>query len=195
MSVRLSTLAVVVAALLVAAVPAFATDEPPAPKTPTTPAKPNTPSKPRCIDTMRPASKLLGKSVRRGPVKTLRGRTRDLGCSVSGLGTVRVVQISVAAVKAGLCQFVSTKGTRTAWRKCSPARWLRVTPGAQWTLRLAKPLRPGSYLIRIRAVDSARNAEQVHGTRLTVSPSPSAAAKSKPAPHKRTARAPHSGRS
>ena len=187
MSVRLSTLAAVVAALLIAAVPAFATDEPPSP------TKPGTPSKPRCIDTMRPTSKLLGKTVRRGPVKTLRGRTRDLGCSISGLGNVRVVQVSVAALKSGRCQFVSKAGTRSALRKCSPARWLRATPGATWTVRLEKPLPAGSYLIRIRAVDSAHNTEKVHGTRVTIEPS--ASASTRPSTPKRTDRAPRRGRS
>jgi hypothetical protein len=192
MSVRVSTLVVAVAALVFWVAPAFATEEPPptppppphsppnpppppqspqspqSPQAPQTPQSPLTPPGKRCVDTMRPTSKLVGKAVLRGKVTTLRGRTRDLGCSVSGLGKVRLVQVSVAELKAGRCRFVDRAGKRSLLRKCAPVRWMRATAKSDWTLRVAKRLRAGTYLVRIRAVDNSRNVEKTRSTRLTV---------------------------
>jgi hypothetical protein len=185
MFVRASTLVVAVAALVFSVAPAFATEEPlptplPPPHSPQPPQPPQSPQAPqapqspvtpptkRCVDTMRPTSKLVGGAVRRGKLTTLRGRTRDLGCSVSGLGKVRLVQVSVAELKAGRCQFVDKAGKRSLPRKCSPVRWMRATAKSNWTLRVAKPLNAGKYLVRIRAVDNSRNVEQTRSTRLTV---------------------------
>jgi hypothetical protein len=176
MSIRLTTLAVAVAvtALFVAVAPAFATEDVPPPVPPGQPGQPGQPTlppaqpKPNCVDTMRPTSKLVGRVARTGRVTTLRGTTRDLGCSLSGLGVLRNVQVSLAQLKAGRCQFVAKNGKRSLWRKCAPARWMRANASSNWTLRLRKPLRHGSYLVRVRAVDSARNVEKPRNVRLTI---------------------------
>jgi hypothetical protein len=192
MSVRPTTFAVAaLAALAVAVAPAFATEPappnpPPPPTTPgqpttptPTPPPPTTPNPPpptsgpapapkKCVDTMRPSSKLAGSAVRRGHVTTLRGKTRDLGCKVSGLGTVRSVQISISRAVGKQCQFVNMSGKSGPKRKCSAPGWLRAKGGANWKLQLRKPLAAGKYIVRVRATDASRNVERPRSFRLTV---------------------------
>jgi hypothetical protein len=177
MSVRVTTFAIaVIASLVVAVAPAFASEpappNPPPQPPPTVPGQPPTsepgPAPKKCVDTMRPSSKLAGGTARKGRVATLRGTTRDLGCAVSGLGKLRTVQVSVARLDGKQCQFVDRKGKRSLWRKCTPARWMRATGGASWNLQLRKPLAAGKYLVRIRATDASRNVERPRSIRLTV---------------------------
>jgi hypothetical protein len=179
MSVRVTTFAVAaIAALAVAVAPAFASEPaPPNPSPPpTAPGQPPTPPTPptsdgapkKCVDTMRPSSKLAGRAARAGRVTTLKGTTRDLGCAVSGLGKLRTVQVSVAQLKGGRCQFGAKDGKRSLWRKCTPVRWMRATGGVSWNLQLRKPLAAGKYLVRIRATDASRNVERPRSIRLTV---------------------------
>jgi hypothetical protein len=112
--------------------------------------------------------------VRKGPVRVLQGRTRDLGCSLTGIGKLRSIQVAVA--KAGRCSVAkaskkakgSQKAKRTLPSSTCSARWLRAKGSASWTVRLSRPLTKGVYTVRIRAVDSAGNIEKPRAVRLTV---------------------------
>jgi Zn-dependent M28 family amino/carboxypeptidase len=93
----------------------------------------------------------------------LSGRSTDTGCAastgfLSRRGHVVRVAISVATSRHGTCQFLKPDGRLTAPRPCSHVVWLRATGTSHWRLSLRTRARPGSYRVRVVAVD-------VHGQR------------------------------
>jgi hypothetical protein len=101
-----------------------------------------------------PASRLAKRRISRRGL-TLVGTSRsDGGCA--GKVPVNVVQVAVArAEKHGRCRYLTVSGSRRPRSRCSRPFWLLARGGGSgWKLRIRHRLRPGRYVVRIRAIDS-----------------------------------------
>jgi hypothetical protein len=125
-----------------------------------------------CRDVVAPRSSV---SHRRGRLSRsslrLSGRALDPGCrggprAASRAGRVASVSVSVALRASGRCRFLGSSGRLGAPRSCSrlallPTR-LSQRAGrrkADWAVREAVSLPPGSYVVVSRARDAAGNGE------------------------------------
>jgi hypothetical protein len=145
-------------AVALSAGPAMATDDPP---TPPPPPKP-------CTDKMRPTSSAGANLIRALRAHVIRGTARDLSCSVTGRGKVTRVRISIARKNGKFCQHLSAKKVFGRKGSCARLTWLPVTGTASWSFRLPKKLTRGTYVIRSRAVDAARNLERPRVRRVVL---------------------------
>lgn len=85
----------------------------------------------------------------------LAGLSRSRGCSV-----VRRVEVSVARrVGRKSCRNLGARRFGHT-RPCRRVRWLRARGTAAWSFRLSVKLRPGRYLIRVRARDATGTVER-----------------------------------
>jgi hypothetical protein len=121
--------------------------------------------RPACRDATAPRATLPARTVRRrAGVVSLRGRATDRGCRATAqldrrAGKVARVQVAVARRAGKRCRFVtSARGRLGAARSCArPAFRTARLSGAAWSLRL-RGLRPGTYVVTVRATDAAGNA-------------------------------------
>ncbi len=151
-------IAVVVAALV--AVPAMATDEVPAPPAPPAPPAQSAPAPTggSCTDNSKPSARIstsAGKAAR--SQLNVRGTASDRGCGASGKGTVSRVTVSVQRKSGKRCQFMSSKGKLSSKKSCGTPKWLSAHGTSKWSFSLPKSLPQGTYLVRVRALDSAGN--------------------------------------
>ena len=109
-----------------------------------------------CSDGAAPRSRFLRRKSRvgRNGVR-LRGRARDRGC-----GGTRRVQVSVARKVGGRCAFLRRNGRFTRARSCRRALYLKARGNRRWRLRRRVSLPAGTYVVRVRAVDTAGNRER-----------------------------------
>jgi hypothetical protein len=178
----LTVAAVCLAGASIFASAALATGEPPPPipPPPTLPPGPGpVPDSPppttpaltipkKCKDDMRPSSTLKVQRGKKNPKRLVRGTARDLGCAVSGKGTVRRVQVSLKRKTGRRCQSVSMTGRLGRPGSCTRAVWLKAAGTAKWSFRLPKSLRRGTYLISSRAVDAAGNVGRPRSARFVI---------------------------
>ena len=109
-----------------------------------------------CSDGASPLSRFLRRKSRVGRAGfRLRGRARDRGCG----GTKRV-QVSVARRVGGRCAFLRRGGRFTKPRRCRRAVYLTARGKRNWRLRKRVSLPAGTYVIRVRSVDTAGNRER-----------------------------------
>jgi hypothetical protein len=153
--------------LAFAGTPAFATDDPPpaSPPTATAPA-PAAPGAPGCTDLRRPRTRVSTSSAVASRRHILRGSASDSGCTGS---SVALVTVAVELRHGKKCQFLKTNGRLGKQGSCSRTGWLAAKGTKNWSLRLPKRLRKGSYQILTRAVDAAGNVERAHARRLAIS--------------------------
>jgi hypothetical protein len=142
----------------VAAVPAMATDDVPAPPAPPVQsAPPATGGLGTCTDTSRPTSHISTRAAGAASKHVVRGTTSDRGCGVAGRGTVARVTVSVSRKRGARCQYMSSKGRLGSAKSCARPTWLAARGSSQWSFRLPKSLSRGAYVVRVRALDSAGN--------------------------------------
>ena len=136
---------------------ALATDDVPAPPDPTP-----------CTDDIKPTSTAGAKLAAGVKSRVIRGTAKDLGCSVSGVGAVKTVGISVARKNGAYCQNLAAGGKigKATW--CGRPTWLPAKGTATWTFKLPKKLPKGTYVIRTRAVDADGNVERPKVKRVVV---------------------------
>jgi len=156
------SLIISVAACVAVAAPAMATDEVPAPPVPPADAAPApTPpsaSAPGCTDTSKPTSRISTSASRAGRTGTVRGTASDArGCGVAGQGSVAYVSVSVQRKSGKRCKFMSSKGSLGKAKSCSSPKWLSAHGKSKWSFGLPKRLPHGSYVVHVRAHDSAGN--------------------------------------
>jgi hypothetical protein len=165
---RYIPVAALAACLLSASAPAFATDDPPpaSPPPATAPAPAAAPTAPGCTDLTRPRSRVATTSRVASRRHMVRGTALDGGCSGS---SVALVTAAVELRHAKKCQFLKSNGKLSKPGSCSRPSWLAATGTKQWSLRLPKTLKRGSYQILTRAVDAAGNVERAHARRLAIS--------------------------
>jgi hypothetical protein len=119
---------------------------------------------PRCRDTLAPVSSF----ARRHPVVvshnrklTVRGSAHDRGCAK------RVALVTVAVAKrvaGGRCRYLQASGRLGTRGRCRSTTYVSARGTKHWSLRVARPLPRGSYVVRSRAIDVAGNVE--HKPRL-----------------------------
>lgn len=97
-----------------------------------------------------------------GVMRVSRGRLGFAGLDPAG---VRKASMSLRRRGRGGCRFLGREGLFRA-RSCSRPRWNPVR-GADNFRRLMRPVRPGRYVLRLRAVD-ARGNRQTRGQRFVV---------------------------
>ena len=151
-------IAVAVAAL--AAVPAMATDEVPAPPAPPVPPAQSAPAPTggSCTDSSKPSTRISTKAGRSAHSSlTVRGKSSDRGCGASGSGAVSRVTVSVQRKNGKRCQFMSSKGKLGSKKSCGSPKWLSAHGTSSWSFGMPKSLPRGTYLVRVRAHDSAGN--------------------------------------
>ncbi len=109
-----------------------------------------------CRDRTRPTSTVRRGSLRvtRGGVR-LRGVARDRGCPSA---RVQRVEVALARRVGSGCRFVRRDGTFSPRRRCTRPTFLPARGTAAWRFA-SRPLKPGRYVLRIRAVDGAGNRE------------------------------------
>ena len=156
------SLIISVAACVAAAAPAMATDEVPAPPVPPAAAVPApTPpsaSAPGCKDSSKPTSRISTSSSRAARSNVVRGTASDAkGCGVAGRGSVAYVTVSVQRKSGKRCQAMSSKGKLGSAKSCSSPKWLSAHGKKTWSFGLPKRLPHGSYVVHVRAHDSAGN--------------------------------------
>jgi hypothetical protein len=175
---RYIPVAALAACLLSASAPAFATDDPPpaspppatAPAAPAAPEPAATPTAPGCSDLTKPRSRVATTSRTASRRHMLRGTALDGGCTGS---SVALVTVAVELRHGKKCQFLKANGKLSKAGSCSRTSWLAAKGTKQWSLRLPKTLKRGSYQILTRAVDAAGNVERAHARRLAISRPPS----------------------
>src|SRR3954454_9801321 len=158
---RYIPVAALAACLLSASAPAFATDDPPpaSPPPATAPAPAATPTAPGCSDLTKPRSRVATTSRTASRRHMLRGTALDGGCTGS---SVALVTVAVELRHGKKCQFLKANGKLSKAGSCSRTGWLAAKGTKQWSLRLPKTLKRGSYQILTRAVDAAGNVERAH---------------------------------
>lgn len=111
-----------------------------------------------------PPRSSLVRRLRRGPRGTvIRGRARAAGCR-----RLMRVRVSVARVVGGRrCRLLGPRGRFGRVRSCRRSRYLRVRGKSKWRLVTRARLRPGHYLVRVRAVDDAGRRERRRTRRNT----------------------------
>jgi hypothetical protein len=165
MFMRLPYLSLIVSlAAALAAVPAMATDEVPAPPAPPAQGVPPAQVSPpatgglgACTDSSRPSSRISTSSARAGRRGVVRGTASDRGCGASGRGSVARVTISVVRKHGKRCRYMSSGGRLGRAKSCSAPTWLTAHGSSRWSFGLPKKLPRGAYKIHVRAVDSAAN--------------------------------------
>jgi hypothetical protein len=84
----------------------------------------------------------------------IRGRASDSGCAASAIARV---EVAIARKAGRRCRFVKRSGKLTLRRACSRALFLAANGAASWSLTARRRLPRGTYIIRVRARDSAGN--------------------------------------
>lgn len=117
-----------------------------------------------CTDSSAPVTRpaVASKTVSKGRRLRLRGRSTDVGC-----GGVTAVQVSLRTAGTDTCRFLTAKGTWVTAR-CATKRWTLTAAGTdRWLLTTPARLRQrGSYVLHVRAVDSAGNVERARKANL-----------------------------
>jgi hypothetical protein len=116
---------------------------------------------PRCKDTTAPVSTFARPAVRisRTRVLTVRGTASDRGCSH------RVARVTVAIARRagqGRCRYVQASGRLGRRGSCRHTTYASARGTKHWTLRVARRVPPGTYVVRSRAIDAAGNVEHKH---------------------------------
>jgi hypothetical protein len=116
---------------------------------------------PRCKDTTAPVSTFARPAVRisRTRVLTVRGTASDRGCSH------RVARVTVAIARRagqGRCRYVQASGRLGPRGSCRHTTYVSARGTKHWTLRVARRVPPGTYVVRSRAIDAAGNVEHKH---------------------------------
>jgi hypothetical protein len=110
-----------------------------------------------CVDRAAPVVHVLSRLVRSRTATTLSGSTSDVGCGAHGAGTVKTVDIAVARRQGKQCRFMSVRGKLAKARSCNRRAYLRAKGTARWSLRIGRKLPRGTYVVMVRATDSAGN--------------------------------------
>jgi hypothetical protein len=154
------SLVIAVAATCLAAVPAMATDEVPAPPAPATPPAQSAPAPTggSCTDSSKPSARISTKAAGAARSKlTVRGTSSDRGCGASGKGSVARVTVSVQRKRGKRCQSMSSRGKLSSAKSCAKPKWLSAHGTSNWSFGLPKSLPHGTYVVHVRALDSAGN--------------------------------------
>jgi hypothetical protein len=159
---RLPHLSLVLAAatMSLAAAPAMATDEVPAPPAPPAPAAGVTAPPATgglCTDNSRPSARIRTSSAGASRKLVVRGTASDRGCGAAGKGSVARVTISVQRKRGKRCQFMSSRGNLGKTKSCARPTFLSAHGTGNWSFGLPKRLPHGSYTVHVRALDSAGN--------------------------------------
>jgi hypothetical protein len=118
---------------------------------------------PLCADRKRPATVL---QRRRSAISAtrllLRGSASDRGCAADAktrerAGALRKVSVAVALKSGTRCRYASRKGTLGAARSCRQPVFLTARGSRSWRLELRGSFKPGTYVVSVRATDSAGN--------------------------------------
>jgi hypothetical protein len=107
-----------------------------------------------CKDVWSPSSRLSSLAAGRAGLLRARGSASDRGC-----GGVRRVDVTVERRVHGRCRFLQRDGGLGAARSCRRRGWLRAAGTTRWKLAFRRPLAPGRYTVRVRAIDGAGNVE------------------------------------
>jgi Bacterial Ig-like domain len=163
-------LTVAALAMSVAAAPALATDDVPAPpvQPPGATAPPGAGGLGACTDVSKPSARISTKPASASRKLTVRGTASDRGCGVSGKGSVARVTISVQRKRGKRCQSMSSRGKLGSAKSCASATWLSAHGTSNWSFALPKRLPHGSYTVRVRAYDSAGNVGSRSSLRLRI---------------------------
>jgi hypothetical protein len=114
---------------------------------------------PVCADSAAPVSKVASvRLTRRGLV--VRGTTSDRGCGKRHAGRLRQVLVAVARRSGKRCQPLLRSGRLGRRTSCARVRGRRAQGTKQWTFAVRHRLPKGRYMVSVRAVDSAGNAER-----------------------------------
>jgi hypothetical protein len=117
---------------------------------------------PRCRDILAPVSRFAtrhGVTVSRKRLLAVHGSAGDRGCSH------RVARVTVAVAKrvhGGRCRYLDASGRLGPRGRCRHATYVSARGTTHWSLRVARRLPPGTYVVRSRAIDAAGNVERKH---------------------------------
>jgi hypothetical protein len=107
-----------------------------------------------CVDHDGPVTNVRAASLSRRGL-TVKGRADDVGCA--GVGQVRVA----VARKAGRrYRHLGAKGRLGKSTKSSAPRWLRAKGKGAWSRKVKAKLPPGTYVVRVRALDKSGNPDR-----------------------------------
>jgi hypothetical protein len=88
---------------------------------------------------------------------SVRGTARDRGCS----GAIARVTVAVARrTGGGGCRYLQASGRLGPGTSCRRPTYVAAAGTAAWSLRTARPLPRGTYVVRSRAIDAAGNVER-----------------------------------
>ncbi|MEA2473771.1 MAG: hypothetical protein QOE06_1686 [Thermoleophilaceae bacterium] len=109
-----------------------------------------------CDDRLAPASRFRVRASRRRAL-SVRGTARDRGCA----GAVARVTVAVARrTGGGGCRYLQASGRFGRGTSCRRPTYVAAAGTAVWSLRSARPLARGTYVVRSRAIDAVGNVER-----------------------------------
>jgi Bacterial Ig-like domain len=156
------SLVIALFAVALAAGPALATDEVPAPPTPPASPAPFSQAAP-CVDSIKPSALITTRAAGAKHTRVVRGsgKVGHVAVSVSRAA-------SVTQSRAKRCRFMSSKGRLGRAKSCSKPTWLSAHGTGSWAFGLPKSLGHGTYVIRAQAVDSAGNVSSPRSLRVRI---------------------------
>lgn len=125
--------------------------------------KPEPPQAASCTDATAPTARVRRARISRRGI-TISGIAEDRACAEAG--TVRRVSVAVARRRGSRCAHLVGRRGFTKPKSCRAAAFRPAKGTARFTFKLKTKLRPGRYLVTVRAADQAGNTSR--GPRRTL---------------------------